>query len=150
MIPYSKAFIALITSMALFSACSLPGSVPTPSPTTPVTTSSLSPVTDVHLEVPKPNQVITSPLVIRGTAPGTWFFEGQLRASLVSNSGQVLAQSAPQAQGEWMTEDQVYFEGKLIFTVPAGMETAIVVIENDNPSGLPENQKKYEVPVILK
>ena len=47
-----------------------------------------------------------------------------------------------------MTKEYVPFDGKLDFTV-AKATKAKLVLQNDNPSGLPENARKKEIPLTL-
>lgn len=138
----------------LFSATFLAGcssqtvpSVPSPSPvesTSPVPSTEPSEVT---LTSPLPNSTISSPLTISGQAPGTWFFEANIVGVLESTDGVEIARVPLQAQGEWMTEGLVTFEGDMTFAVPSGVTDGKIIIENDNPSGLPENSKSAEFPV---
>ena len=72
-------------------------------------------------------------------APTTRRFGGISRGTLVT-------QSFVQAQGEWMTTEFVFFEGKLIFDAPA-TPTGTLVFEKANASGLPEHADALRVPV---
>ncbi len=100
----------------------------------------------IRLDTPRPNQVITSPLKIEGEARGTWFFEGDFPVKLLDENGEVIAQHYVTARGEWMTEDFVQFSGELLFTAPE-TEFGRLVLEKDNPSGLPEHADALNVPV---
>jgi hypothetical protein len=120
-------------------------STSSPSPSVASTTSS-----ELKLEYPKPNQEIESPLQVKGTLPGTWFFEGQINGKLVTPDGETLATAPLFAEGEWMTESDVLFSGELSFSNLKNISTAILVIENDNPSGLEENKKSAQIPVTLR
>ena len=70
---------------------------------------------------------------------------------LVDWDGRIIAESFAQAQGEWMTEEYVPFEGKLVFNVPpdAGPQSLLgtLILRKDNPSGLPEHDDAFEIPV---
>jgi hypothetical protein len=143
----SKYLVPLALSAVLLIGC-VPGKN-TPAPT-PATSQTPSPTEEVTVITPAANQLLKSPQRIHGKAPGTWFFEANVVVKLLDEHGAVLAQNRGQAKGEWMTEQPVEFESKLIFTVPAGQTKGTLVIENDNPSGLPENQKSYSVPVRLR
>ena len=65
---------------------------------------------------------------------------------LLDANGQELAVAPAQAKGDWMTNDFVPFEVELNFSAPK-TETGTLVLEKDNPSGLPENANKLEIPV---
>ncbi|HRH26503.1 MAG TPA: hypothetical protein PLF31_03510 [Candidatus Paceibacterota bacterium] len=111
---------------------------------------------------PRQGQEIMAGFVVRGMSPGYWFFENTAGLELVSASGTVLYQTyASVDEGySWMTEDVVPWTGKLSFDLseiktklglPASLETidAFLVFKNDNPSGLPENDKSIRIPVEI-
>ncbi len=124
--------------------------MPSPTPSSqPSPLSSPSPTSEVILETPQEGARLSSPIKIKGQAPGSWFFEGQIVAQLLDKNGKLMATSPLVAQGEWMTEKLVTFEGELSFTQPKVATSAALVIASDNPSGLPENQKTYTLSVEL-
>ncbi len=102
----------------------------------------------VRVETPRANEVVKSPLAVRGQARGPWFFEGSFPVRLLDDQGKELAVTPAQAQGEWMTEDFVPFKATLEFTTNA--KTGTLVLEKDNPSGLPEQANELRFPVIFK
>jgi spore germination protein GerM len=51
-----------------------------------------------------------------------------------------------QAQGDWMTTNFVPFSSTLTFSTPT-TPTGILVLQKDNPSGLPENDAEIRIPV---
>lgn len=93
---------------------------------------------------PQPNQVIQSPLIITGEARGTWYFEATFPLKLMDANGNEIATHYAQAEGEWMTEDFVPFKAELIFEKPS-TDTGILILEKNNPSGLPENDDSIEI-----
>ncbi|MEK7642904.1 MAG: Gmad2 immunoglobulin-like domain-containing protein [Patescibacteria group bacterium] len=103
-------------------------------------------VPEVVIESPVANSIISTPLVLKGKARGTWFFEANMPVSIFDENNKLIAKGPLQAKGEWMTEDFVEFEGKLSFGAPTA-NTGYVLFENDNPSGLPEYAKSFAVPV---
>lgn len=103
---------------------------------------------DVTVEAPADLDVVTSPLIVSGIARGTWFFEGSFPIQLVDVRGNEIAVGVAQAQGEWMTESYVPFSATLEFQTDA--EEGTVILKKDNPSGLPENDARVEVPVKFK
>jgi hypothetical protein len=103
---------------------------------------------DIMVFCPKPNQCVSSPLTVTGKARGSWYFEASFPMRLVDAQGNELATAPGKAKGDWMTGDFVPFEGKLEFTVTKQTKGKLI-LENANPSGLPENAKKIEIPVIL-
>ena len=68
---------------------------------------------------------------------------------LYGEAGKLIAQSYATAQGDWMTTDFVPFEASLEFT-NSKEQAGILVLEKDNPSGLPEYSDEIRVPIILK
>ena len=103
----------------------------------------------VRVDFPRPQQKISSPLRISGQARGFWFFEASFPVSLFDAQGRVLAQGLATAQTDWMTEDFVSFEAELEFENQTSGSRGTLVLEKDNPSGLPENEDSLEVPVVF-
>ncbi len=99
----------------------------------------------IRVNSPRPNQLIESPLTVEGEAKGFWFFEGSFPVKLLDADGNTLAQSVAQAKSEWMTEEFVPFEAKIEFSTQK--EEGTLVLEKDNPSGLPENADELRIPV---
>ena len=100
----------------------------------------------IIVDNPAPGQAVSSPLTITGKARGTWYFEADFPIKLFDANGNLIASHYGQAQGEWMTEDFVPFIAEIIFENPV-TETGTIVLEKDNPSGLPENDDSLIVPV---
>ncbi len=96
---------------------------------------------------PTLNEKITSPLVIKGKARGTWYFEATAPVLLVDWDGRILAESYVTATEGWMTEDFVPFEGTLEFSAPSLYPRGALILRNSNPSGLPENERAVEIPI---
>ena len=103
----------------------------------------------IRLENPRPNQSVSSPLVITGEARGYWFFEASFPVYLTDWDGLIIAQGIATAQGEWMTEEFVPFEATLTFTVAEEIYSrrGTLILQKDNPSGLPEHDDALEIPV---
>jgi len=102
----------------------------------------------ITIENPRPNQEIESPLIIKGQARGTWFFEASFPIKLYDGNDNLIASGIAQAKSDWMTEDFVPFQAELVFS-PASTEKGLLVLEKDNPSGLPENDDELRVPVYF-
>lgn len=103
----------------------------------------------IGVDFPKPNEIVSSPLEVTGQARGSWYFEASFPVRLEDTSGNIIASGAAQAQGEWMTENFVPFIARLEFANVTAT-SGILVLEKDNPSGLPENADELRVPVIIK
>lgn len=100
----------------------------------------------IEVSEPRSGAVVYSPLTIAGKARGTWYFEASFPVRLLDANGNELAVIPAQAQGDWMTENFVPFKAELDF-LPPTTETGTLVLEKDNPSGLPENANELRIPV---
>ena len=65
---------------------------------------------------------------------------------LLDANGAELAVIPAQAKDEWMTTDFVPFEVTLVFQPPS-TDTGTLILEKDNPSGLPEHADEFRIPV---
>ena len=97
---------------------------------------------------PPPNSEVISPLEVTGNARGSWYFEASFPIKLLDASGKVIASAVAQAQGDWMTENFVPFRAELTFKTPAA-KTGALILERDNPSGLPQNDESISIPVTF-
>lgn len=100
----------------------------------------------IRVTSPLPNTSVRSPLTITGEARGNWYFEASFPVRIEDANGNVLGQHYAEAQGEWMTTNFVPFRSTLTFSAPT-TATGFLVLEKDNPSGLPENAAEIRVPV---
>jgi len=104
----------------------------------------------IRLNSPLPNQVIKSPLTIKGQARGTWFFEASFPVILTNWDGLIIAQGIATAKSDWMTEEFVPFEAVLEFNEQQSYSNrGALILKKDNPSGLPENDDALEIPVWI-
>ena len=101
----------------------------------------------IRLESPKPNDLIKSPLIVKGEARGYWFFEASFPVMLTNWDGLIIAEGIAQAKREWMTEDFVPFEVTLDFIKPDYGKRGTLILKKDNPSGLPEHDNALEIPI---
>lgn len=145
--------------------------VDTPTTNTPKTTTTSTPTaaTKIHLSkggpavyyssdavkdlikvnTPPLNTIITSPLTITGNARGNWFFEASAPVVLVDLNGKVLARGTILAQSDWMTTDYVPFLGTLTFTRQPSGSKGVLILKNDNPSGLSSKDMSMEILVTF-
>jgi len=100
----------------------------------------------IRVTSPQPNTTVRSPLTITGEARGNWYFEASFPVKIVDANGKLLGQHYAEAQGEWMTTDFVPFRSTLNFSTST-TATGFLVLEKDNPSGLPENAAEIRIPV---
>jgi hypothetical protein len=103
----------------------------------------------IRADFPKPNDIVSSPINIRGEARGYWFFEATFPVKLLDENGNIVAQHYAQAKDEWMTENFVPFSCDLEFSF-SGTKKGELILEKDNPSGLPEYNDYLRIPVIIK
>jgi hypothetical protein len=104
-------------------------------------------VTQVEVVSPAANEVVTSPVMVDGIVPPGWMFEGQLTLRLLDDQQQLIVE-APGLEkypGSWQTGESIEFSGSLEFTTSAA--TGTLVVAKANPSGLPENEDSFSVPV---
>lgn len=109
----------------------------------------------IQLTTPQPNEVISTPLVVRGQARGNWFFEGSFPVTLTNWDGLIIAEGVAQAQVDpsdtsgqgWMTTEFVPFSVTLTFEYPTVYDRGSLILKKENPSGLPENDDALEIPV---
>lgn len=110
----------------------------------------ISPSGLVKITSIRANQAIQSPLVVKGEAKGFWFFEASFPVKLLDEKGNLLVIGIAQAKSEWMTENFVPFEVTLNFIAPLTTQKGTLVLIKDNPSGLPEYDDSFSIPVVLK
>ena len=103
----------------------------------------------IILNYPKPNQTIESPLLVGGKARGYWYFEASFPVKIVDDNGFILGLKPAQALGDWMTEDFVPFSATIPFAAPS-IAKGKLILEKDNPSGLPEQADQRIIPVYFK
>lgn len=97
---------------------------------------------------PAPGVGMRSPVKIKGTMPGSWYFEATAGVTLLDANGVQIGQTYATAEGEWMTDQPVPFTADLEFTVPA-TPTGTLILKADNPSGLPRYDKEESYSVIF-
>jgi len=94
----------------------------------------------------KNNDIVSSPLTVEGEARGTWYFEASFPVRLLDGNGKEIAIQPAQAQDEWMTDNYVPFKVVLTFQKPITL-TGTLILQKDNPSGLPEYDDELRIPV---
>lgn len=100
----------------------------------------------IKVTSPLVGTTVTSPLVITGEARGNWFFEASFPIKLLDANGTMIATGFAQAEGDWMTEEFVPFRSEIQFMAPL-TSSGTIVLEKDNPSGLPENDDSFVWPI---
>ncbi|MDX1762346.1 MAG: Gmad2 immunoglobulin-like domain-containing protein, partial [Christiangramia sp.] len=102
----------------------------------------------IKVEEPLPNLDVTSPLKIVGKARGYWFFEASAPIAILDKDFNKIAESYIEAEGEWMTEEFVYFTGSIEFDAPDD-ERGYLLFRRANPSGHKENERTYRIPILF-
>lgn len=105
---------------------------------------------EIFIDTPKEGEAITSPLVIKGRAPGNWFFEANAGLTLTDWDGLIIAEGYIMAEGEWMTTDYVPFSGTLEFDKPVYGERGTIILQKDNASGEPQFDDAVEMTINFK
>jgi len=102
---------------------------------------------ETRLSRPSANEILVSPLKVQGEMPSSWYFEASAGMKLYDADGVLLIASPVIAQSEWMEPNiHVPFAAEVYFTEP-NTPTGTLVLINDNPSGIPENEKSEIYPV---
>lgn len=117
--------------------------LPPPDPTYVNTSADL-----IRVSTPTPGSVTGKPITVMGEARGNWFFEASFPIEVQDNTGNVIATGIAQAQGEWMTENFVPFTSTI--KIPEDyIGEAVLVLMNDNPSGMPENARSISFLITI-
>jgi hypothetical protein len=103
----------------------------------------------VRISTPLPDQKITSPLLIKGEARGTWFFEADFPVILTNWDGLIIAEHYATAEGKWMTESFVPFTATLEFEKPEYGERGTLILQKSNPTGFPEFDDAVEISILF-
>jgi len=102
----------------------------------------------IRVRVPGAHQILKSPFTALGEARGVWFFEGDFPVKVLDEEGNLIKMAIAKAQGDWMTEDFVPFLVRIDFNVEK-TTYGTLVFQKDNPSGLPQNDFEFAVPIVL-
>ncbi|MGA2418129.1 MAG: Gmad2 immunoglobulin-like domain-containing protein [Candidatus Staskawiczbacteria bacterium] len=108
-------------------------------------------VEGIQINFPKANQEISSPLKISGSVNnGGWSgFEGQVgTVQLLDDKGNKITSGVLKAITDW-TKSPVQFESTLNFQTKI-KGSATLLFSNENPSGMPEKDKNFGLPIIIK
>jgi hypothetical protein len=120
------------------------GGVKTPS----VTPAPSNWASEVKLVSPTSNQAVESPLRVTGSIKRNWTFEAVMTIWVLDSKKAVIGGGPVYTTLTNESDEWVSFDTSLIFT-PEGSD-GFLQIKNDNPSGLPENEKVLEVPLKFK
>lgn len=100
----------------------------------------------VSVFTPAKNATVTSPVAVVGEVPGNWSFEAQFPVQLKNSKGDTVAQATAHVLGNWQTTELVPFSVQLTYTT-AESGSGTIVMQKDNPSGLPQNADSVSIPI---
>ena len=100
----------------------------------------------IRLDNPRPGQPTENPVHLIGEARGYWYFEADFPVKVYDSNDNLLGVGVATAQEDWMSEDFVPFRSQIGYNTPQ-TETGYIILEKDNPSGLPENGDFLKVPI---
>ena len=103
---------------------------------------------DILVSQPTPGSTVPHSFAVSGSARGGWYFEASFPIQILDKDGNELFQAPVQAQGDWMTADFVPF-GVSVSIPNEYSGRATIILKNDNPSGLPENERSVSIPVVI-
>lgn len=103
---------------------------------------------NIKVTSPFPGAVINRNFKIKGSARGPWFFEASSRVVVFDKTGDKIAESIGRPEGNALTEDFVPYSADVAIS-GAYAGPATIVLSNDNPSGLPENDSSISFPVTI-
>jgi hypothetical protein len=111
----------------------------------PVSQKTLIPVpTPISVSIDSP---LSSPFEVVGKVQSSWMFEGTFSVELLNSDYQNIssANCSETIPGSWTQEEMIEFTCNLNFRVNSS--NGYLVFRADNPSGLPENDKTFTIPV---
>ena len=76
---------------------------------------------------PEPNELVTSPLKVEGTAYKAFYYEGEVDLLIEDANGNEIAGWYGSAKGDWFNQDMTPFTASIVFTPPETAEGALVI-----------------------
>jgi hypothetical protein len=90
--------------------------------------------------------------MIKGMAFGGWFFEGAFPIQITDAAGTVLGEGPAVTTEDWakaaLAGEKIGFTAKITFKKTTAKQ-GYIVLKQDNPSGLPENDHEVKIPVTF-
>lgn len=114
----------------------IPSITPTPSP---------SPVVILSPNLFSP---LKSPQKIIGLIERSWVFEATFPVELFDNQNRSLFQGNASAPN-WLSDQEKYTDFSATLKFSTKSKNGYLKIQNDNPSGIPQNNKSIIIPVIF-
>lgn len=105
------------------------------------------PIVAPSITSPLKDYSISSPITITGFVPQGWMFEGVFPIKILDENKKLIKQASAKelVAGSWTSENPIEFTSTITFSTVA--TKGYIVLENDNPSGLKENSKTFEIGV---
>lgn len=108
----------------------------------------------INIESPYINQKISTPVTVKGTARGNWFFEASAPVDVVNWDGLIIGQGYMTVDEgyNWMTTEYVPFTGTISYDVSqlGAYDHGWIIFKKDNPSGESKFDNALEMRVILR
>jgi hypothetical protein len=140
------AFVVLLLTLLPYRPdVKITGAPPSPPPPSVTPKPSLSPVIILSPDISKP---LKSPQKIIGLVDKTWVFEGSFPLELFDNQYRSLFKGNAAAPN-WLDEDSKYTNFSATLKFITKKQSGFLMIKNDNPSGLPQNDKSLTIPVVF-
>ncbi len=105
----------------------------------------------IQITYPQPGGTVTSPLIVKGKARGTWYFEASFPVFVTDWDGKIIGEGHAEATSDWMTTEFVPYVATITFAVDPQVysKRGTLILQKDNPSGMPENDDAVEIPVMF-
>ena len=105
-------------------------------------------ITGIVVTSPQPNQVVSFPLKITGYVNGNGWagLTGEVGMVEYVNGGRVVASARLKATTPW-TQLPTSFEAIILSDGGAPLGAGTLVFSNENPSGLPEKDREFRLPI---
>ena len=102
----------------------------------------------IIIDSPKPYQKVQVPIIIKGKAKGSFFFEGTFPIRIEDENGNLIVSDYIMTKENWMTENFVSFETYFYFE-KGNLRKGFIIFEKANPSGLLENKFEIKIPLYF-
>ena len=135
----ATAFVVLLITILAYQ-------IPTPSPIVkfePTPTSIPTPT-----PLPVSNVVLSSSTSISGKIDRSWVFEGSFPFEIIDSQGKIILEGIGSSP-DWSDGDSFYVDFVINFKLTSKVNNGFLIVRNDNPSGLPQNNKSYKTPLTF-
>ncbi len=101
---------------------------------------------NIIVDYPQPNDIVTSPLVVKGKARGGWWFEANFPIVLYYGVQDEFVETYVSTDKEWMTDEFIDFEVTIEFPEPYAKDGTLE-LQKSNPSDIKELNDSLIIPV---